>query len=138
MPELVLYGIRELAEQFLGSNLDIEVDHSALTAPPALLPPGQNSSVSDFRLDILPGSSAGFRLDLCKHSKAVWIFSRQSYLAWPWRFRPPPLLPVGSTVGPGPRTGLAGNNNNTLVSRCQRGSTTLIGPDPSDYSALIG
>ena len=27
--ELVLYGIRELAEQFLGSNLDIEVDHSA-------------------------------------------------------------------------------------------------------------
>ena len=28
MPELVLYGIRELAEQFLGSNLHIEVDHS--------------------------------------------------------------------------------------------------------------
>ena len=28
--ELVLYGIRELAQQFLGSNLDIEVDHSAL------------------------------------------------------------------------------------------------------------
>ena len=26
--ELVLYGIRELAQQFLGSNLDIEVDHS--------------------------------------------------------------------------------------------------------------
>ena len=26
--ELVLYGIRELAEQFLGSTLDIEVDHS--------------------------------------------------------------------------------------------------------------
>ena len=29
MPELVLYGIRELAEQFLGPLLDIEVDHSA-------------------------------------------------------------------------------------------------------------
>ena len=28
MPELVLYGIRELAEQFLGPLLDIEVDHS--------------------------------------------------------------------------------------------------------------
>ena len=26
--ELVLYGIRELAQQFLGSVLDIEVDHS--------------------------------------------------------------------------------------------------------------
>ena len=28
MAELVLYGIRELAEQFLGLLLDIEVDHS--------------------------------------------------------------------------------------------------------------
>ena len=28
MPELVLYGIRLLAKQFLGSILDIEVDHS--------------------------------------------------------------------------------------------------------------
>ena len=28
MPELVLYGIRELVEQFLGSNLDLKVDHS--------------------------------------------------------------------------------------------------------------
>ena len=28
--ELVLYGIRELAEQFLGPLLDIEVDHSAM------------------------------------------------------------------------------------------------------------
>ena len=30
MPELVLYGIRELAKQFLGAILDIEVDYSAL------------------------------------------------------------------------------------------------------------
>ena len=30
MPELVLYGIRELAKQFLGAILDIEVDNSAL------------------------------------------------------------------------------------------------------------
>ena len=30
MPELVLYGIRELAEQFLGPLLDTEVDQSAL------------------------------------------------------------------------------------------------------------
>ena len=29
MPELVLYGIRLLAKQFLGTVLDIEVDHSA-------------------------------------------------------------------------------------------------------------
>ena len=28
MPELVLYGIRELAKQFLGAILDIEVDQS--------------------------------------------------------------------------------------------------------------
>ena len=28
MPELVLYDIRLLAEQFLGTVLDIEVDHS--------------------------------------------------------------------------------------------------------------
>ena len=28
MPELVLYGIRELAKQLLGTVLDIEVDHS--------------------------------------------------------------------------------------------------------------
>ena len=28
MPELVLYGIRELAKQLLGTILDIEVDHS--------------------------------------------------------------------------------------------------------------
>ena len=27
MPELVLYGIRLLAKQFLGTVLDIEVDH---------------------------------------------------------------------------------------------------------------
>ena len=33
MPELVLYGIRELAEQFLGPLLDIEVDHSAWKIP---------------------------------------------------------------------------------------------------------
>ena len=26
--ELLLYGIRELADQFLGSNLDMEVDQS--------------------------------------------------------------------------------------------------------------
>ena len=32
MPEQVLYGIRELAEQFLGPLLDIEVDHSAVIA----------------------------------------------------------------------------------------------------------
>ena len=31
MPELVLYGIRLLAKQFLGTALDIEVDHSGLT-----------------------------------------------------------------------------------------------------------
>ena len=30
MPELVLYGIRELAKQLLGTFLDIEVDHSGL------------------------------------------------------------------------------------------------------------
>ena len=30
MPELVLYGKRELALQFLGTILDIEVDYSAL------------------------------------------------------------------------------------------------------------
>ena len=30
MPELVLYGIRLLAKQFLGTILDIEVDHSGL------------------------------------------------------------------------------------------------------------
>ena len=30
MPELVLYGIRELAEQFLGPLLDIEVENSGL------------------------------------------------------------------------------------------------------------
>ena len=30
MPELVLYGIRLLAKQFLGTVLDIEVDQSAL------------------------------------------------------------------------------------------------------------
>ena len=29
MPELVLYGIRLLAKQFLGAILDIEVDQSA-------------------------------------------------------------------------------------------------------------
>ena len=29
MPELVLYGIRLLAKQFLGSILDMEVDQSA-------------------------------------------------------------------------------------------------------------
>ena len=29
MPELVLYGIRLLAKQFLGAIRDIEVDHSA-------------------------------------------------------------------------------------------------------------
>ena len=29
MPELVIYGIRELAKQFLGAILDIEVDQSA-------------------------------------------------------------------------------------------------------------
>ena len=28
MPKLVLYGIRLLAKQFLGTFLDIEVDHS--------------------------------------------------------------------------------------------------------------
>ena len=28
MPELVLYGIRLLAKQFLGTVLDIEVDHT--------------------------------------------------------------------------------------------------------------
>ena len=28
MPELVLHGIRLLAKQFLGTILDIEVDHS--------------------------------------------------------------------------------------------------------------
>ena len=32
MPELVLHGIRELAEQFLGPLLDIEVDHSDFRA----------------------------------------------------------------------------------------------------------
>ena len=31
MPELVLYGIRLLAKQFLGAILDIEVDQSAKT-----------------------------------------------------------------------------------------------------------
>ena len=31
MPELVLYGIRELAKQFLGAILDIKEDHSGLT-----------------------------------------------------------------------------------------------------------
>ena len=30
MPELVLYGIRLLAKQFLGAILDIEVDHSGV------------------------------------------------------------------------------------------------------------
>ena len=30
MPELVLYGIRELAKQFLGAILDIEVDQSVM------------------------------------------------------------------------------------------------------------
>ena len=32
MPELVLYGIRLLAKQFLGAVLDIEVDQSASAA----------------------------------------------------------------------------------------------------------
>ena len=31
MPELVLYGIRLLAKQFLGAVLDIEVDQSGLS-----------------------------------------------------------------------------------------------------------
>ena len=30
MPELVLYGIRLMAKQFLGTVLDIEVDHSGV------------------------------------------------------------------------------------------------------------
>ena len=34
IPELVLYGIRELAKQFLGAVLDIEVDQSG----PSVLP----------------------------------------------------------------------------------------------------
>ena len=33
MPELVLYGIRLLAKQFLGTVLDIEVDQSAILMP---------------------------------------------------------------------------------------------------------
>ena len=32
MPELVLYGIRLLAKQFLGTVLEIEVDHSGARA----------------------------------------------------------------------------------------------------------
>ena len=34
MPELVLYGLRLLAKQFLGAILDMEVDQSARTAGP--------------------------------------------------------------------------------------------------------
>ena len=34
MPELVLYGIRLLAKQFLGTVLDIEVDHSGVKLSP--------------------------------------------------------------------------------------------------------
>ena len=33
MPELVLYGIRLVAKQFLGAVLDMEVDHSDLVSP---------------------------------------------------------------------------------------------------------
>ena len=33
MPELVLYGIRLLAKQFLGTVPDIEMDHSVHTPP---------------------------------------------------------------------------------------------------------
>ena len=39
MPELVLYGIRLLAKQFLGTVLDIDVDHSASLLSSSRYPP---------------------------------------------------------------------------------------------------
>ena len=41
MPELVLYGIRLLAKQFLGTVLDIEVDQSFYIFPQYLGPAGE-------------------------------------------------------------------------------------------------
>ena len=39
MPELVLYGIKMLAKQFLGTVLDIEVDQSDSFRKPVILMP---------------------------------------------------------------------------------------------------
>ena len=46
MPDLVLYGIRLLVKQFLGTALDIEVDQSAPESAPGEMRVGQSSQTT--------------------------------------------------------------------------------------------